>query len=64
MTPLYSLSSWESDIERVALKVGLKINRMKTKFLLIGKWDASVSLTISSGPIKKVDDFKDFKESG
>jgi hypothetical protein len=45
-------------IERVALKVGLKINRMKTEFLLIGKWDASVSLTISSGPIKKVDDFK------
>jgi hypothetical protein len=47
-----------NDIERVALKIGLKINRTKTEYILVGNWDAPVSLTISSGPIKKVDDFK------
>ena len=47
-----------NDIERVALKIGLKINRTKTEYILVGNGDAPVSLTISSGPIKKVDDFK------
>ena len=47
-----------SQIESCALKVGLKINRVKTEYLLVGDWDTSVSFNLSTGPIKKVDDFK------
>ena len=36
----------------------MKINRTKTEYILVGNRDAPVSLTISSGPIKKVDNFK------
>jgi hypothetical protein len=47
-----------SQIDSVALKVGLKINRVKTEYLLVGDWDTSFSFNLSTGPINKVDDFK------
>ena len=48
-----------SSIERVALRVGLRINRLKTEFILVGRWDAGpVVINLASGPIKQVDDFK------
>jgi hypothetical protein len=48
-----------SSIERVALRVGLRINRLKTEFMLVGRWDTGpVVLNLASGPIKQVDDFK------
>ena len=48
-----------SAIERVALRVGLKINRSKTEFMLVGRWDATPpTITLASGPLRQVDDFK------
>ena len=41
-----------------ALKVGLKINALKTECLLIRYWDLIKLNFLLSGPIKKVDDFK------
>ena len=47
-----------SSIESAALQVGLKINYSKTEFLLVGRWDTPVSITVSSKPINQVSDFK------
>jgi hypothetical protein len=45
-------------VERVARRVGLSINVPKTEFVLVGAWEAAVTLRLSKGPIKQVDDFK------
>ena len=45
-------------VERMALRVGLKINLSKTEFLLVGCWDTPVYIRLASGLIKQVDDFK------
>lgn len=51
-----------NNIESEALKVGLKINREKTEYIVLGsKWndtELSSIITVSSGPIKRVEDFK------
>jgi hypothetical protein len=49
-----------NSIESFALKVGLKINRDKTEFMLIGNWvnKHEILISLSSGKINAVDDFK------
>jgi len=47
-----------SAIENTALKVGLKINLKKTEYLLVGAWVDPVMISLSSGPLARVDDFK------
>ena len=47
-----------SSIESIAAEIGLRINVSKTEFLLVGIWKEAVTISLSSGPIKKVDDFK------
>jgi hypothetical protein len=47
-----------SAIENTALKVGLKINLKKTEYLLVGAWVDPVMVSLSSGPLARVDDFK------
>ena len=55
-----------SSIESTALRaqVGLKVNRLKTEFLLVGTWNTLVTLCLSSGSIKQVDDFKYLEYKG
>jgi len=45
-------------IEKVALRIGLKINRPKTEYLLVGHFESPVVITLSSGIINEVKDFK------
>ena len=48
-----------SSIEKVALRVDLRINRLKTVVILVGRWDAGpVVINLASGTIKQVDDFR------
>ena len=47
-----------SAIEATALKVGLRINLSKTEFLLVGTWTEPVTISLASGSIKQVTDFK------
>ena len=47
-----------SSIETTARRVGLKINVPKTVFLLVGRWEASVTIRLQSGIVTQVDDFK------
>ena len=47
-----------SAIEATALKVGLRINLSKTEFLLVGAWTEPVTISLASGSIKQVSDFK------
>jgi hypothetical protein len=47
-----------SSIERVALTVGLKVNVSKTEFMLVGKWNTPITISLSTGQIKQVADFK------
>ena len=50
-----------SSLEKVALTVGLKINRPKTEYLLVGDWGDRTKqrgLKIKDGPISLVEDYK------
>jgi len=47
-----------SSIEHHAHLVGLNINLKKTEYLLVGKFTESVELSLTSGLIKQVKDFK------
>ena len=49
-----------SNLEKWALKVGLRINQKKTEFILVGDWISKNLHTISTrdGPLKRVDDYK------
>jgi hypothetical protein len=49
-----------TSIENMASKVGLKINKSKTEFILIGNWDNKndIKINLSSGNIKLVEDYK------
>jgi hypothetical protein len=42
----------------MAHKVGLKINRAKTKFMMVRNWASPIELRVSTGTIKLVKDFK------
>ena len=47
-----------SAIEKVAKLVGLQINQKKTEFLLVGSWTHPVTISLESGRITQVNDFK------
>ena len=47
-----------SAIEETALKMGLRINVSKAEFLLVGAWAEPVTISLASGSIKQVTDFK------
>ena len=49
-----------TSIENIALKVGLKINKSKTEFMLIGKWPNKdkIKILLSTGNINLVEDYK------
>jgi hypothetical protein len=49
-----------NNLEKAALKVGLKINDKKTEYILVGDWGKRVqkSIKVSSGTLKRVDDYK------
>jgi hypothetical protein len=42
----------------MARRVGLKISRERTEFIMVGNWAFPVELCISTGTIKLVKDFK------
>ena len=45
-------------VEQEALPAGLKINRKKTEYMLVGDFKSDPGLTVIEGPIARVDDFK------
>jgi Reverse transcriptase (RNA-dependent DNA polymerase) len=45
-------------VDIMARKVGMKINRAKTEFMMVGNWASSIELRVSTGTIKLVKDFK------
>ena len=45
-------------VEQEALPAGLKINRKKTEYMLVGDFKSDPGLTVIEGPISHVDDFK------
>ena len=49
-----------SNLEKVALTVGLKINRPKTEYLLVGDWGdkKKQGIKVKEGPIQQVEDYK------
>ena len=50
-----------SSLEKAALSVGLRVNRSKTEYLLVGDWgdrDKLRGLKIKDGPINLVEDYK------
>ena len=49
-----------SNLEKVALTVGLKINRPKTEYLLVGDWGDKkrTGINVKEGPIQQVEDYK------
>jgi hypothetical protein len=42
----------------MARKVGLKINRAKTEFKMVGNWASPIEFRVSTGTINLVKDFK------
>jgi Reverse transcriptase (RNA-dependent DNA polymerase) len=48
-------------LDIMASKVGLKINRAKTEFMMVGSWASLIELRVSTGSINL---FKDFKYLG
>jgi hypothetical protein len=42
----------------MARKVGLKINRAKTEFMMLGNWASPIELRVSTGTINLVKDLK------
>eukprot|EP01035_Chromulina_nebulosa_P038333 gene38333-51774_t len=49
-----------SNLEKEALIVGLRVNQMKTEYILIGDWGNKIQKTIKikNGNLNKVDDYK------
>ena len=49
-----------NNLEKAALKVGLKINQSKTEYILVGDWGkkAQRNIKITAGPLKRVEDYK------
>jgi hypothetical protein len=45
-------------VDIMARKVGLKINRAKTEFMMVGNWASPIELRVSTGSINLVKDFK------
>jgi Reverse transcriptase (RNA-dependent DNA polymerase) len=45
-------------VDIMARKVGLKINRAKTEFMMVGNWASPIELRVSTGTIYLVKDFK------
>jgi hypothetical protein len=45
-------------VDIVARKVGLKINRAKTEFTMVGNWASPIELRVSTSTINLVRDFK------
>ena len=45
-------------VEQEVLPAGLKINRKKTEYMLVGDFKSDPGLTVIEGPIARVDDFK------
>jgi hypothetical protein len=45
-------------VDIMACKVGLKINRAKTEFMMVGNWASPIELRVSTGSINLVKDFK------
>ena len=45
-------------MEQEALTVGLKINRKKTEYMLVGDFKADPGLSVIEGPIARTNDFK------
>jgi hypothetical protein len=45
-------------VDIMARRVGLKINRAKTEFMMVGNWSSPIELRVSTGTINLVDDFK------
>jgi hypothetical protein len=45
-------------VDIMARKVGLKINRAKTEFMMVGNWASPKELRVSAGTINLVKDFK------
>jgi hypothetical protein len=39
-------------VDKMARKVGLKINRAKTEFVMVGNWASPIELRVSTGTIK------------
>ena len=48
------------NLEKAALKVGLKINQSKTEYILVGDWGNKTQrdIKIAAGPLKRVEDYK------
>jgi hypothetical protein len=44
-------------VDIMARKVGLKINRAKTEFMMVGNWASPIKVRVSAGLIKLVKDF-------
>ena len=47
-----------ASVEQEARTVGLKINRKKTEYMLVGDFKADPGLTVIEGPITRTNDFK------
>ena len=47
-----------TSVEQEALTVGLKINRKKTEYMLVGDFRADPGLAVIEGPIARTNDFK------
>ena len=47
-----------TSVEQEALTVGLKINRKKTEYMLVGDFKADPGLSVIEGPIARTNDFK------
>jgi hypothetical protein len=45
-------------VDILARKVGLKINRANTEFMMVGNWTSPIELRASTDTIKLVKDFK------
>jgi Reverse transcriptase (RNA-dependent DNA polymerase) len=45
-------------VDIMARRVGLKINRAKTEFMMVGNWASPIELRVSTGTINLVKDFK------
>jgi Reverse transcriptase (RNA-dependent DNA polymerase) len=45
-------------VDIMARKVGLKINRANTDFMMVGHWASPIELRVSTGTINFVEDFK------
>jgi hypothetical protein len=42
----------------MARRVGVKIRRAETEFMMAGKWSSSLEVRVSTGTINRVQDFK------